>query len=162
MKISSIVAMGKNRVIGKDNQMMWSIPAETKHYKDCLGDHFFIIGRKNFEGSKDKIDKSKALILTRNKDYQSQAKTFNELEEAIIFAKSQGESELFVLGGEKIYEAMMPKIDYLYLTVIDYEEEGDTYFPKHEHYNWSIIEEFSKEQNKGNPIAWKFKKLLRS
>lgn len=151
--------MGKNRVIGKDNQLMWNIPSETKHYKDCLGDHLFIIGRKNFEGSKENINKDKALILTRNKDYKSDAKVFNEVQEAIKFAKSQGEDELFVLGGEQIYKLTMPIIDNLYLTIVNFEQEGDTYFPKHENYNWSVTQE--SYHNNENEISWHFQKLTK-
>jgi dihydrofolate reductase len=159
MQISAIVAMGKNRVIGQDNDLMWNIPSETKHYKDILSDHLFLIGRKNYEGSLETINHQKALVLSRNSDYQEKAKSFTNFDLAIQFAKESGESELFVLGGEQIYQLLMPRIDTLYLTVVDFNEEGDSYFPAHENYRWQVQEEFRKEVDKQTPIAWSFQKL---
>lgn len=148
-------------MIGKENDLMWDIPSESKHYKDRLGDHFFIIGRKNYEGSLETINKEKALVLTRNHAYDAEAKVFNDVDRAIAYAQAQGEEELFVLGGEQIYELMMPKIDLLYLSTIDFQEKGDSYFPRHEGHDWSVLEEFSHCKDEQTPYSWAFKKLIK-
>lgn len=159
MIVSSIVAMGKNRVIGLDNQMMWHIPSEFRHYRDLLGDHYFLIGRKNFEGSKDKLNKDKALVLSRNPQYSCEARSFSSPEEAIRYAQDKGEGEVFVMGGEEIYRATMPLIDKLYLSIVDFEKEGDSYFPPHESYNWKQKRHFSVPLGEETPIAWEFFEL---
>lgn len=161
MKISAIVAMGTNRVIGKDNALMWSIPSETRHYKDRLDDHLFIIGRKNYEGSIASIDHSKSLVLTTNRDYRAKAKSFIDIRDAIQFASNSGESELFILGGQQIYEICLPWLNYLYLTIVDFQEEGHTYFPKHEHFSWTIMEESFHSQDQETPYSWHFQKLAK-
>lgn len=162
MKISSIVAMGNNRVIGKSNELMWDIPSETAHYLNLLDSHYFIIGRKNYEGSSEKLDSSKALILTRNKNYESDANVFTSYEDAISYAKKQGENELFVIGGEEIYRLLMPIIDQLYLSIVDFDEKGDTYFPHHENFEWETEESLSFSYEKSHtPIPWSYQKLLK-
>ena len=159
MKISSIVAMGKNRVIGKDNDLMWKIPSETKHYKDIVGDHYFAIGRKNYEGSLDYINHERALVLTTNEAYESKAASFTEIEELISYALACAEKELFILGGEQIYNLFMPFIDTLHLSIVDFDKEGDSYFPPHEDYQWIVKDEFFKETDEETPLAWHYQKL---
>lgn len=160
MIISSIVAMGKNRVIGANNQMMWSIPSEFNHYRSLLADHNFVIGRKNFEGSKETLNQSKALILSRNHDYQSVTPVFHDPQSAIDYARDDlGEKELFILGGEQIYRVFMPFIDRLYLSIVNFELKGDAYFPAHESYNWDCKKQFTRPVDDHTPIEWDFFEL---
>lgn len=161
MKVASIVAMGKNRVIGLDNQMMWHIPSEFNHYRGLLGDHYFVIGRKNYDGSHHKLNMEKALVLTRNCDYECESSIFYSPQEAIEFARDRGETELFVLGGEEIYRTFMPLIDTLYLSIVDIDQPGDAYFPPHENYSWHKKRHFKvpKNSNEETPIDWEFFEL---
>lgn len=159
MILSSIVAMGTNRVIGKDNVMMWSIPSESKHYRDIVQGHFYILGRKNYEGSVKSHDHRKPIILTRNSDYQSSHPVFNDFKKAIEFAKSKGETELFILGGSEIYELAMPFISRLYLSVVELNQAGDAYFPEHESYDWKVLEEKEFQADEQTPIPWIFQLL---
>jgi len=159
MILSSIVAMGTNRVIGKDNVMMWSIPSESKHYRDIVHGHYYILGRKNYEGSVKSHDHRKPIILTRNLNYQSSHPVFNDVKKAVQFAKSNGESELFILGGSEIYELAMPFISRLYLSVVEFNQSGDAYFPEHESYDWKVVEENEFQVDEQTPAAWKFQLL---
>ena len=162
MKVSSIVAMGNNRVIGKNNQMMWHVPSEFNHYRKLLGEHLFVIGRKNYEGSVNKLNSKRAIILTRNLNYDSNLMVANSPEESLELAHKLGEKELFIMGGEQVYREFMPIIDTLYLSVINFQEEGDTYFPRHEHINWKTKRFFEKEVDGETPISWKFFELVRN
>lgn len=159
MKISSIVAMGKNRVIGADNQMIWHIPSEFEHYRSLLSDHYYIIGRKNFDGSKHKLNTKKAIVLSRNANYQSETPVFTTPDEAISYAKDQGETELFIMGGQQIYKTFMPLIDTLYLSIVDYNKDGDTYFPEHLNYKWECRKSFVRNVDENTPISWEFFEL---
>lgn len=163
MILSSIVAMGKNRVIGKDNTMMWNIPSEYEHYRTSLGSHFYIIGRKNYQGSLSVHRGQKALVLSRQKSLELEHPVFSDFKDAVFHAKERGESELFILGGEEIYRLAMPFIHRLYLSIIDFGEEGDTYFPKHEEYNWRLLREFSRQKtsqtSEVTPYSWDFRLL---
>jgi dihydrofolate reductase len=161
MKISSIVAMGKNRVIGADNQMIWHIPSEFEHYRSKLGDHYFVIGRKNYEGSKHKLNTEKAIVLSRSADYKCEAPVFNTPTQAITYAQKQGEKELFIMGGEQIYRTFMPLIDTLYLSIVDYDKAGDTYFPEHELFQWECKKNFTKGIDDQTPISWEYFELVK-
>lgn len=160
MILSSIVAMGKNRVIGKDNQMMWSIPSEYDFYRKKRANHFFIIGRKNYDGSKELHHNEKAIILTRQKNYSCDHPCFNHLRDAVAYGKEQGETELFIIGGSEIYELAMPYIERLYLSIVDFDEEGDAFFPRHEDYDWKVLESWQKlrrgEGDEETPLEWEF------
>jgi len=139
--------------------MMWSIPSETEHYKNIVGTHYYLIGRKNFEGSIEAHEPQKGkhpLILTRNESYNSQHPVFQNIDHAIEFARQKNEDELFVLGGSEIYKALMPRINRLYLSIVNFSEQGDAYFPQHEEFNWSVLhkEHFSKGAN--TPLSWDF------
>jgi dihydrofolate reductase len=162
MILSSIVAMGKNRVIGKDNVMMWSIPSETEHYRNFVHGHYYILGRKNFEGSpKSHIDRL-PIILTRQENYLSDTPFFSDFKQACSFAKEKGESELFILGGADIYQLAMPFISRLYLSIVDYDQPGDVYFPAHEDYDWKVVEEKSFPIDERTPLSWSFQLLEKS
>ena len=162
MILSSIVAMGKNRVIGKDNIMMWSIPSETEHYRNFVHGHYYIIGRKNFEGSRKSHIKRLPIILTRQENYQSDYPVFSNFERACAFAKDRGETELFILGGADIYQLAMPFISKLYLSIVETNEEGDVYFPPHEDYEWNLVDEKMFSVDEKTPISWKFQLLEKS
>jgi len=157
--ISSIVAMGLNRVIGKNNKMMWHIPSEYDFFQKCLGNHYYLIGRKNYEGSLNNHDSGRAIVLSRDKSYVCNSPCFQSIDEAIDFAKLKGEEELFVLGGEEIYRLAMGYIDRLYLSIVDFSEEGDSYFPSHSDYNWKELNSFSEEVGPNTPRRWEFKLL---
>jgi dihydrofolate reductase len=157
MNISAIVAIGKNRVIGKNNSMMWSIPSEQKHYLDIVGDNHYLLGRKNFEANKTFHEKRKSLILSRNQKISLPRPSFSSYEAALEYSKNQNEKELFILGGAQIYELSLPHINRLYLSIVDYEQEGDAYFPDHTQFDWKVVEKKTFHKNSHDtPIAWEF------
>ena len=156
MMISLIVAMGTNRVIGRDNKMMWHLPLEFKHFKETTLGHCIVLGRKNFESIGRPLPKRTNIIVTRNKDYKADGcVVVNSLEAAIDFAKAQGEDELFITGGGEIYKQALPMADRIYLTEVDYSEEGDVYFPqfREQDFKKSLLKE--KPKSEDNALAWK-------
>jgi dihydrofolate reductase len=156
MILSMIVAMGKNRVIGKNNSMMWSIPSEYRHYRTTIQGHYFIIGRKNYEGSLETHRDQPALVLTRQQNYQCEHPTFSQLKDAVEYARLHNESECFVIGGEEIYRLALPFVSRLYLSVVDFNEPGEAYFPEHESYDWNVISKSHHGVSPNTPLSWDF------
>lgn len=156
MIISLIAAMGKNRVIGKNNQMMWYLPKEFKYFKDTTIGHCIVTGRKNFEATGRALPGRTNIIVTRNHDYKAEGcLVVNSIESAIEYAKNNGETELFICGGGQIYRDSIPFADRIYLTYVDFEVEGDVYFPEFDEsiYHKKLITELDKSEN--NKYSWK-------
>lgn len=134
MKISMIAAMGKNRVIGRNNDLPWHLPDDFAFFKEKTKNHHVLMGRKNFESLPHKfrpLPQRTNLILTRNTSFNPEGVfVFHEMTEAIDFAENNNEEELFIIGGGEIYKMGLEIADRIYLTEIDASFEGDTFFPE--------------------------------
>lgn len=134
MKISLIAAMSKNRVIGINNDLPWHLPDDMKFFMETTKGHVVIMGRKNFDSLPKKfkpLPNRTNVILTRQEGYKvADCEVYHDLDSAIDFARTQGEEELFVIGGGQIYEMAMDRADIIYLTEIDAEiDNGEVFFP---------------------------------
>lgn len=155
MILSMIAAMGKNRVIGKDNEMMWHLPREFQYFKDVTSGHCIILGRKNFEAIGRPLPNRTNIIVTRQDDYKAaDCVVVNSLDEAVKYAKDHGETEAFITGGGQIYKEMIDRVQRIYLTEVDYSEEGDVYFPEFDEskFNKELVR--SQEVNEKNKYRW--------
>lgn len=130
MVISIIVAMSLNRVIGKQNRLPWHLPADLQEFKKNTLGHHLVMGSHTFR-SIGRILPNRISIVVSTKMDQSVVgyHVVRSIEEAISLANKQGESELFVIGGGKIYEQTLPIAHKIYLTKIHVVVSGDTYFP---------------------------------
>jgi dihydrofolate reductase len=134
MILSIIAAYAKDkdgaRVIGRDNQMPWHFPHDLERFKEYTREHVIIMGRKTHESIGRVLPKRDNIIVTRQKDYAVEgAFVFADLEEAISFAAGRN-SEIFIIGGQDLYEQTIDRADRLYLTSFKIEDvDGDTYFP---------------------------------
>lgn len=139
MKISLIVAMSQNRVIGHDNKMPWHLSADLKRFRAITMNSPILMGRKTFESIGKPLDGRTNLILSKNINYQPQGcLVFQSLESALDEAKKYGE-EVFIIGGATLYEIALPLASRLYLTDIQAEFEGDTLFPEFDITDWDEI-----------------------
>ncbi|HYG50029.1 MAG TPA: dihydrofolate reductase [Flavobacteriales bacterium] len=142
MKISVIVAIAKNNAIGKNNQLLWHLPADMKYFKEKTMGHCVLTGRKNFESIPPKfrpLPGRTNIVVTREKNYNAQGVyVVDSVEAGIEFARSQGETELFIIGGGQIYMECMVKnlVDTLYVTHVNGVFEADTYFPAFNPHKW--------------------------
>ena len=140
MIISSIVAVAKNNVIGKDNDIPWYLPADLKYFKKTTLGHHILMGRKCFQSIGVALPKRTNVIMTRNPFFlANNALIVDSLEAGIELAKLNGEEELFIIGGGMIYEQSMNIIDRLYITRVDLDVEGDIYFPKINQAEWRLL-----------------------
>lgn len=126
-----IVAVDKNWAIGKNNRMMWSIPADMKFFRETTRGNVVIMGRKTLESFpqgqplKNRVN----IVITRNPDYKVKgAVVVHSVEEAVEEARKY-EGEIYVIGGESVYREMLSLCDTAFVTKIDHAYDADTYFP---------------------------------
>ena len=136
IKISSIVAAAKNNIIGLNNELLWHIPEDFKHFKRKTMGKPMIMGRKTFESLPAALKGRDHIVITSTPEYFSGTEYIHyvaSIEEAIKLAKDiaekDGQDEVFIIGGGQIYEQTFPIIDRLYLTRVERDYEGDTEFP---------------------------------
>jgi len=132
--ITIIAAVANNGVIGKDNKLPWKLAADMAFFKETTMGHCVITGRKNYESIPEKFRPLKGrtnIVVTRQDGYMAEGATVvSSIEEAIKFAKSTGDSEIFIIGGAQIYEQCLNLADKMYITRIDEDFDGDTFFPE--------------------------------
>ena len=152
--ITLLVAHDLNRVIGVDNKMPWHIPEELGYFKKVTMGKAIVMGRKTFESIGKVLPGRLNIIITRNDDYSIDgAEVVHSLKEAIELGKTYSE-EVVIIGGAEIFNQSMEIADKLYITVIQNEYEGDTYFPKYGD-EWKLISE-SGEQHSTDGIAYTY------
>ena len=153
--ISIIVAMAKNRVIGKDNDMPWHLPADLQYFRKMTSGKPIIMGRKTYESIGRPLPKRHNIIISRNSDYVVEGcDVVSSLDEAVKVAGDV--EELFIIGGGFLYNQTIDATDKLYLTFIDLEVEGDTFFPSYEHLNTAKIFSEKHPKDEKNPHDYEF------
>lgn len=132
MIISLIAATTRNYVIGKDGGMPWHQPADLAYFKRTTIGHCVVMGRKTFEefGLRKPLPKRTNIIVSRNPNLALEGCYIaNSLRTALDIAQNANETECFIIGGEQIYRLALPYANRIYLTYIETELEGDTFFP---------------------------------
>lgn len=130
MKLSIIVAVAENGVIGHNNQLIWHLPEDLKMFKRLTSGHPIIMGRKTFDSIGKPLPNRTSIIITKNPEFQIEGCiTVHSLEEAIEAANEIEENEAFIIGGAEIYRLALPFADTIYLTEVHHSFEGDTFFP---------------------------------
>lgn len=157
-RLSIIVAMGRDRVIGKDNALLWYIPDDLKRFKALTLGHSVIMGRKTWESLPEKfrpLPGRTNIVVTRQDDYDAiGAVVAHSLEEArAAAARAHGADEICIIGGAQLYVEALPFADRLYLTLIEDDKEGDAYFPEYEQQFTKKLSEESREWN-GLRYTW--------
>lgn len=153
--ISLICAMAKNRVIGKDNKMPWHLPADLKHFKAISMAKPIVMGRKTFESIGRPLPGRQNMIISRNSDYIVEGcDVVNSIDTAIELLT--GSDEIMIIGGGFLYSQMIEKANKLYLTLIDLDVVGDTYFPEYEHLELVQISTENHLKDDKNPYNYQF------
>ncbi len=138
MEIILIAAIGKNRVLGKDNELLWRLPADFKRFKAITTGNYLLMGRKTFESLGKPLPNRTHLVITRDPNYQVPEGhyQFTSFEKAFTFCKKLDLDKLFVIGGGEIYTQTLKMADKMLLTEVEASPEGDTFFPEFEKSNW--------------------------
>jgi len=163
--ISMIVAVAENDVIGKDNDLVWHLPADMKYFKEKTTGHCIITGRKNYESIPEKfrpLSNRTNIIITRQKDYSAPgAIVVGSIEAALEKARELESTEIFIIGGADIFKQTMALTDKIYLTRIHHSFEGDTFFPKLNPASWKEIGRVDHQADEKNKYDFSFLELIR-
>lgn len=159
MRLSIIVAVSENGVIGSDGDMPWKkLPSDLKYFKEKTTGHWCLLGRKTYEALGNKVlPGRKFIIITRDHQFiSSDSMVVHTLSDAITHPEIQQEEEVFVLGGGEIYRQILPYCHYIYLTRIHAGFEGDTYFEEPDLSNWFILSSDDRKADEKNPYDHTF------
>jgi len=160
MKLSLIAALSSNRVIGLNNRMPWHLPADLKRFKAITWGKPLLMGRKTHESIGRPLPGRHNIVLSANPDYQAEGcSVAHSLEEAMALAGEAG--ELMVIGGATLYERLLPQASLLYLTLIEREFDGDTYFPSFSPEDWREVESQTVADDPGVDFSYRFVVLER-
>ena len=143
-RLALIAAVARNRVIGKDNRLLWHLPEDMRHFRETTRGQTVIMGRKTWESLPEKFRPLPGrlnIVLSRNPDYPAPGATLaGSLEEAIRLAGEASEAgETFIIGGSELYRQALPLAERLYLTEIAADYEGDTCFPQIPQGEWKEV-----------------------
>jgi len=155
MIISIIVAAAENNVIGRDNNLIWHLSADLKHFKSLTMGGIVLMGRKTFESIGRPLPNRRNMVISRNPHYKAEgAEVYGSLEEA--FGKIEESQEVFIIGGGTLYQALWDQADKLYLTRVHTEAVGDTVIPAVDDRRWEEVcrEEF--EADERNEYSYSF------
>ena len=141
--------MGRHtRAIGKDNKLLWNIPEDMEHFKSVTLGHPIVMGRKTFDSIGRVLPGRTNIVVTRNKHWSHKGVVaVPNIEEAMRIASSFDTDEISVIGGAQIFELFLPHVTRLYLTLVDDDTEGDTYFPKINLKNFAQVDKKSGKHN---------------
>ena len=138
-KISIIVAMSHNNVIGLKNKLPWHISADLKNFKKITLGHPVIMGRKTYDSiGKPLIDRDNIVISRDNSLKIDDVQVVDSLEKAVL--KTADSAEVFIIGGQQIYKIALPLATHMYVTKVDGNFEGDAYFPNYIQAEWREVD----------------------
>lgn len=135
-KLSIIVAMSSNRVIGVNNSLPWHLSEDLKHFKTLTTGHTIIMGRKTYESIGKPLPNRRNIVISRNLNaFYGGVEVVHSLEDA--FSTSSNDEEVFIIGGSNIYEQSLHLVEHLYITEIKKSFEGDAFFPEIDKSLWT-------------------------
>ncbi len=154
--ITIVVAMGKNREIGVDNQLLWHLPKDLKHFKELTSGHPIIMGRKTYESIGKPLPNRTNIVISRKTDwFEEGILIVGSIKEALKFAKKIDEN-VFIIGGGNIYEQTIDLADKLEVTLVDAELKADTFFPIIDEKKWLKTDEITHLKDEKNQFDFSF------
>ena len=160
MQLSIIVAMDRNRVIGRGGALPWHISSDLKNFKKITMGKPILMGRKTHDSIGKPLPGRENIILTNNKKYSAEGCTVkNTLDEVYSYCEKQ--LELVVMGGAILYSQTLDKADKLYITKVNASVNGDTFFPEYKSSQWREISRESFNADENNEFDYSFTVLER-
>jgi dihydrofolate reductase len=153
--LSIIAAVAQNNIIGKNNKLVWHMPADLRYFKNTTMGHTMIMGRKTFESFGKPLPGRRSIVVTRQKDWHYEGvEATHSLEEAIELAPK--DQEVFIVGGAEIYRQALPLCNKMHLTVIHHDFEGDTAFPAVDFSEWELVSDIRHKADEKNKYDYSF------
>ncbi len=163
MTVSIIVATSLNHAIGKDNQLLWHLPADLKFFKTTTMGCPVIMGRKTFQSIGRTLPGRQNIVITRDKNFNSNNQfdilVVGSLDEALV--KLHTEKEVFIIGGGEIYKQSIDSVDTIYITLVNTVIDGDVYFPEIDKSRFDLIWEEKHLADDKNKFDYTFQKFER-
>lgn len=158
--IIQIAAAAENNALGKDNQLLWHLPDDFKHFKDLTSGHFIILGRKTFESFPKPLPNRTHVIITRNKDYKAEGCiVVNSIEQAI--EATPVNEDVFVIGGAEIYKQSLPFSNKIELTRVHQDFEADAFFPDLNEDEWQLVHSKYHAKDEKHAIDFTFQTFVK-
>lgn len=151
--------MSQNRVIGKDGDMPWNIKEEFQHFKNTTMGHTMIMGRKSFEALGKPLKGREHLVITRNKNLSypfDEVKVFNSLNDSYKYCEEKNLAKVFIIGGGEVFKESIDSMDEIILSILNFETEGDTFFPE---INFDVWKEVSRDKREQFDIVTYVRKI---
>ena len=167
MKVSLIVATDQKQGIGKNNDLMWHLPADMKFFKETTSGHIVVTGRKNYDSIPERfrpLPNRENAVLTRNPDYEALgALVFASLDECLKYYENETERTVFIIGGGQIYKEAMDSgvVDELFITHVNHVYGADTFFPVFDETEWKAEIVFEQEKDEKHAVSFVVKKYIR-
>ncbi len=155
--LSIIVAKAKNNIIGKEDKIIWNLPADLKHFKELTTGHVIIMGRKTFESLGRVLPNRKHIVFSQNPDFKVKDENVQVVHSMLeIQEYIENEEENFVIGGAMIYNLLMPHVTKMYVTEIEEEFEGDSFFPRINREVWKETKREKGIKNEKNNLDYDY------
>jgi dihydrofolate reductase len=164
MRVSIVVAMTPDRVIGKDGTLPWRLPADLKHFRRLTLGHPVVMGRKTFESIGKPLDGRTNIVMTRRAAWEAPGcLVASTLDQALELATQHAAPtrEVMILGGAAVYALFLPHADRMYVTWVDARVQGDTFFPRYDVAEWRESAREDHTADERNPHAYSFRVLER-
>lgn len=156
MLVSLVVAASTNNVIGKDNSLLWKLPNDMRFFKNVTWGMPVIMGRKTYESLAHPLPGRKNIVLSRQPLESEGAIVVKSLDDALFLVKQMDVKEAMVIGGGEIYRLAWEKAKRIYLTRVDGEFEGDTFFPALDPKQWRLIRQENHEADEKHAYGYSF------
>lgn len=161
MRISLVVAMSENRAIGKDNQLLWHLPADLQHFKHVTMGKPILMGRKTYQSIGRPLPGRVNVVITRDKNFSAEGcVVVNSIQSALEVVKDQ--HEICVIGGAELYQQMLPTADRIYLTIVHHTFSADVFFPELNLAEWNVLERTLRAADEKNKYSCEFLMLDRN
>lgn len=163
MKVSIIVATSLNHAIGKDNQLLWHLPADLKFFKTTTMGCPVVMGRKTFQSIGRTLPGRQNVVITRDKTFNTDGQydltVVGSIDEALV--KLHAEKEVFIIGGGEIYKQSIDSVDTIYITLVHTIIDGDVYFPEIDKSKFDLVWEEKHLADEKNKFDYTFQKFER-
>jgi len=160
MNISIVVAISENNAIGKNNQLLWHLPADLKHFKDLTSGNTIIMGRKTYDSIGRPLPNRRNIVITRQPGLEIEGiEVVNSLQEAISLCATA--KEVFIIGGAEIYKSALALTDIIYLTTVHETYDADVFFPELKVEDWITTHQEYHAADEKNSVAYTFSTLER-
>lgn len=155
MNLHLVVAIDEKGGIGKNNQLLWHLPADLKHFKEITSGHPIIMGRKTYDSIGKPLPNRRNVVITRQKNLKIEGtEVVNSLNEAIELVKN--ENLAFIIGGAEIFAAAMPLVHQMELTLVHHTFQADTFFPEIDTKIWEEMNREKHQPDDKNAFSYSF------